>query len=58
MAQLISENIATIAVGAILAVWLVLAVIKIVRDRKKGGSCAGCPYSDRCHRSKEHCDKK
>ena len=57
MAEFIADNIATVIVGAIVALWLVIAVIKIVRDRKKGG-CAGCPYNDSCGMSRGKCDKK
>lgn len=55
MLSFIAENLATIIIGAIVALWLILAIVKIVRDRKKGGHCAGCPYSGSCHRSSEHC---
>lgn len=57
MLRFIADNIATIIVGAIVAVWLILAVIKIVKDKKNGGACAGCPYSGSCRAAGGKCKK-
>ena len=47
--------IPTIVVGGVLALVVALIVGKLVRDRKRGGSCGcgceGCPSSGICHPS-------
>ncbi len=50
MLGIISDNIGTIIVAALLLIWLVFAIIKMVKDRKKG--CSGCPYSGSCDKTK------
>lgn len=50
MLGIIRDNIGTVIVAAILLIWLVLAIIKMVKDRKNG--CSGCPYSDSCNKTK------
>ena len=46
------ENISTIGVCAVIALFAVLAVISAVRSRKKGKTCScgceGCLYSGSC----------
>ncbi|MBO4681442.1 MAG: FeoB-associated Cys-rich membrane protein [Clostridiales bacterium] len=48
----LSENLITILICLVIAVFLVLAVINLVRNRKKGGKCScgcdGCAYSGSC----------
>lgn len=51
MLGIISDNIGTIIVAALLLIWLILAIIKIVRDKKNGKGCAGCPYSGSCSKT-------
>ncbi len=50
----LSENMATIIVCAIVFGFFAVAVVRIVRDRKKGKNscgcgCADCPMNGRCH---------
>lgn len=49
----------SIVVGLIIATFIALAIIKIVKDRKNGkhscnygGSCGGCPMAGQCHQKK------
>ena len=49
--------IASIFVGFIVAVLIVLAVFKILKDKKDGkhscnygGNCGGCPMAGQCHK--------
>lgn len=51
--------IASIFVGFIVAVLIVLAAIKIIKDKKDGkhsynygGNCGGCPMAGQCHKEK------
>ncbi len=53
-----AENIGTLAVAAVLIAVCVLAVRKLIRDKKKGRSscgcgCASCPMSGTCHKRPE-----
>ncbi|MBQ0012057.1 MAG: FeoB-associated Cys-rich membrane protein [Clostridiales bacterium] len=51
----IYDNLGTIVVSAILLVAVVLVIVKMLRDRKRGrscGSCAGCAMADTCHKKK------
>ncbi|MBO4415342.1 MAG: FeoB-associated Cys-rich membrane protein [Lachnospiraceae bacterium] len=53
MMSWIMDNLANIAVIAILAAIIGLAVFTMVRNRKNGksacgGSCCSCPYGDSC----------
>lgn len=53
----ISENIATILVGAILAGVVALVIVHMIRNKRKGRSscgcgCSGCPMSGACHHKK------
>ncbi|MCK5128208.1 MAG: FeoB-associated Cys-rich membrane protein [Clostridiales bacterium] len=34
--------------GAIIAVFLILAIRKLIKDRKKDGRCSGCSYAGSC----------
>lgn len=46
-----------IIIIAVIACVIVLAIIKLVRDKKKGVMCAGCiacPYSDDCKESRNN----
>lgn len=45
-----AELISLLAVAVILS----LSVVYIVRRKKKGGGCIGCPYASSC-KSKCHC---
>ena len=52
MPELISQNIPTIVVAAIVLLAVVLIVANMVRARKKGGcgsACSGCPNAGICH---------
>ncbi len=58
MILFLKENLATIIVLLIVMFLVVLAVFKLVRDRKKGKSscgcgCSGCPMKDSCHSKKK-----
>ena len=48
----ITENIITIAVCLVIAVFASLALISMLKNRKKGGKCScgceGCAYSGSC----------
>ena len=56
MLSFITENLSTIIVGAVVAAVVVLIVLKLRKDKKKGTSCScgsacsGCPSSGMCHR--------
>ena len=57
MTDWLQQNIATVVIIAAVALLVILAVRKIVKDRKDGigscgGDCTACPYSADC-RSKE-----
>ena len=42
-----------ILIGVLVAAAVLLAIVKLVRDRRKGRcscGCAACPHSDRCGR--------
>lgn len=54
----IAANAGTLLVSAVLLVLVILAVVKMVRDRKQGKStcgmgCGGCPMSETCHKKQE-----
>jgi hypothetical protein len=55
MMDFILNNLGTLIVAAVLAVVLVLIIVKLARDRKKGAcggcytSCDGCPSAGVCH---------
>lgn len=54
----IASNAGTLLVSAVLLVLVILAVLKMVRDRKQGKStcsmgCGGCPMSGTCHKKQE-----
>ena len=48
-------NAATIISIIIIALVVFLAVRYIVREKKKGRKCIGCPYCDSCPKNK--CDE-
>ena len=55
MIDWILNNIATIAVSALIAAALTAVVIRMVLDRRKGkhscgSSCSGCAMSGMCHK--------
>lgn len=57
MLTLITENIATIVICAILLGIVAAILVGIARDKKKGKSacgcgCKSCPMSDSCNREK------
>jgi len=43
----------TIAAIGVIAVIIAGAVIKIVREKKKGVQCIGCPAAQQCARNRE-----
>jgi len=48
MIKFITENLANIIISAVLICLAVLAIVKIIKDRKKGScscGCSGCPQS-------------
>ncbi|MBR0107760.1 MAG: FeoB-associated Cys-rich membrane protein [Pyramidobacter sp.] len=45
-------NLATVLAVLALALIVTLAVIYIVREKKRGVKCIGCPYADSCQK---HC---
>ena len=55
MFEWIKANLATLLISAALAAAVVLVIIKMIRDRKKGRTscgcgCADCPMSGKCHK--------
>lgn len=57
MAAFFSEYLSTIIIGAIVLAAVVLILVNMIKDRKKGKSscgcgCANCPSSGMCHNSK------
>ncbi|ADU74672.1 MAG TPA: FeoB-associated Cys-rich membrane protein [Hungateiclostridium thermocellum] len=53
MIKFITENLANIIISAVLICLAVLAIVKIIKDRKKGScscGCSGCPQSQICHK--------
>lgn len=58
MLQFLSENIATIIVGAIVLALVAIVVWKMASDKKKGKSscgagCVQCPNAAYCHPQKK-----
>ena len=54
MLQWVSANLTTIIICAVIILAVVLSMISIIRDKKKGRSscgcsCAGCPMNGQCH---------
>ena len=52
-----SENLGSIAVLAVLFAVIVLIVVGIVKNKKRGGcscgnSCSSCPMNGKCHEGK------
>ena len=41
-------NAATLIAVILIAVILFLAVRYIIKEKKKGNACIGCPYADSC----------
>ena len=58
----LSENLITIAVCLVIAGLVVLAVISLMKNRKKGGKCScgceGCVYSGSCSRPDKESPEK
>lgn len=57
MLNWIMENLANIAVCAVLLVIVTLIIVHMVKNKKEGRSscgcdCGGCPMSDGCHHEK------
>ena len=48
MLSFIAENGGTIAVLAIVAAIVILAVRKVILDRRSGNACGSCPSSGDC----------
>ncbi len=62
MLNWLQAHAATVLVAALLLAAVVLAVVKIIKDKKSGrcscgGSCSGCPMSGQC-RPAEHPEKE
>lgn len=52
MFELLSQNAGTIFVSFVLGLVIAGAIIKMRKDKKKGGccgGCAGCPSQGMCH---------
>ena len=54
MIDWIKGNLPTIFVAVVVAALIILAVVKLARDRKKGksscaGCCCSCPMAEFCH---------
>lgn len=53
MLELIKDNLGTILVAAVLAVILIMAFMKVRKDKKSGCGCgcgcSGCPSEGMCH---------
>jgi hypothetical protein len=43
-------NLSTILAVLALALIVTLAVVYIVREKKRGVKCIGCPYADSCQK--------
>ena len=43
-------NLATILAVLALALIVTLAVVYVVREKKRGVKCIGCPYADSCQK--------
>jgi len=55
MLSFISENLASIIVGAVVLLIVGAVVIKLIRDKKNhksscGACCSGCPMGSECHK--------
>ena len=52
MIRWLYENIATIGISAVIVIFAVLAVIGVIKNRRKGKTCScgceGCIYSKSC----------
>ena len=51
MISWITENASTIGISLVLLALMLLAVRKMIKDRKKGGcscGCGGCAYQNNC----------
>ncbi len=58
MLEFLAANWQTLAVGGVLLLIIALAVVKLVRDRKRGKSscscgCEGCANAEFCHSRKK-----
>jgi hypothetical protein len=58
MIAFIVENLATILVGAVVLAVIVLIILKMRRDKKRGAgscgcSCEGCSSSVSCHKNEK-----
>lgn len=56
----ITQNIWSIVIGALVLAAVIFAVIKIIKDRKKGKcscGCEGCAFSNTCHKPKKDNNK-
>ncbi|MBQ6456186.1 MAG: FeoB-associated Cys-rich membrane protein [Mogibacterium sp.] len=49
-------NTATVLGIAAIALILFLAARYIVREKKKGNTCIGCPYADSCPKHRSGCN--
>jgi hypothetical protein len=49
-----------IIIGIIIALIIGAAVFYIIKEKKKGKKCIGCPYANSCSKcnSKDFCNKK
>ena len=46
-----------ITVSVILALVLSGAILYVIREKKKGIRCVGCPYANQCGQTKCSCEK-
>ena len=46
-------NAATLIAVIVIAVILFLAVRYIIKEKKKGNACIGCPYADSCPKHRQ-----
>ncbi len=47
-------NIATVTAIAVLALIVFLAVRYIIREKKRGAKCIGCPFAEACSKNGGH----
>lgn len=52
--EVIIMNIPTLIAGAVVIAAPILAIIYIVKAKKKGAKCIGCPVSGSCQEQKDH----
>ena len=63
MPEWIAQNLGTIIVCIILAVFFAILILSLIRDRKTGkssccGGCSGCAMAGQCHSAKTPTEAK